>query len=656
MTEKKVIYLISAAALLAAACARIPRSDFQLIRFIDLLAAKNVIASPFAGGPFDSANPVYFYEKNRPLTDLGSGENPFGLKRKLGVLGMDVNTLTAPPGSQYAFDVDLPENGILEFGAGIARGVNSEAVRKMLAAGEGNVLFRVRLEMSGRSRAIYQESIGLPPLTEERTAKLVPARVPLPAAGGAARISFTTEGPPGVFSFWADPVVYRPGRPGRPGRKVVLVSIDTLRADHLGCYGYGKDTSPNSDALARDAALFDNVYAPTSWTLPAHVSLLTSLSCFRHGVNLESDTIDRSLPTLADLLRSNGFYCAAVTGGGFVGAVFGFSKGFDLYAQSENSLVDSAATTFDAAAKWIDANGDKDFFLFIHTYQPHGPYVPPPPYDRMFLDPEPLWTMIDIGGHIGGPYGIFKELPDQERRNIVGLYDGEVRSTDDGLVGPLIAKLKDLKIYDETMIVVTSDHGEEFFEHGSWEHGRALYDESLKVPLIIKFPGSKFRGKRIEPFVRLIDIMPTVMDVFGIEEEGFDLDGRSLLPLIKGREKSDRAALAYLAGGVLSSPVPEKLAITDGRSKVILNRPYSREALGAFLFPPPPYVEVETFDLEADPRERTNIVSRKASWTGNLVALMQEIQNKGGARSGGKAEIDAETKQKLRALGYIRRP
>jgi len=653
MPEKRAFYLISAVALLLAACGKAPRTDFRLIRFIDLLETKNIVASPFAAGTFDPANPVYFYEKNRPMTDMGSGENPFGLKRKLAILGMDVNTMIAPPGSQYAFDVDLPENGALEFGAGIARGVNSEAVRKMLAAGEGNVLFRVRLELSGRKKTIYQESIGLPPLTEERTAKLVPVRVPLPVSGGKARISFVTEGPQGAFSFWADPIV---SRPGRKGRKVILISIDTLRADHLGCYGYGKDTSPNSDALARDSAVFANVYAPSSWTLPAHVSLLTSLSCFRHGVNFDSDMIDRSRPTLADILRSNGFYCAAVTGGGFVGAVFGFSKGFDLYAQSENSLIDSAGMTFDSAARWIDENRGKDFFLFLHTYQPHGPYVPPPPYDTMFLDPDPLWTMIDIGSHIGGPKGVFKELPEKERRNIVGLYDGEIRSTDESLIGPLVAKLKSLRIYEETMIVLTSDHGEEFFEHGSWEHGHALYDESLKVPLIIKFPNSKFRGTRVEPFVRLIDIMPTVMDVYGVGGKGFDLDGRSLMPVLKGRETKDRAALAFLAGGVLGSPIPEKMALTDGRSKVILNRPYGAEALGSFLFPPPPYSEVETFDLTADPRERTNIVSRKASLAGKLVALMQELQNKGGRRSGEKAEIDAETKKKLRALGYIRCP
>ncbi|MDP2914505.1 MAG: sulfatase [Candidatus Aminicenantes bacterium] len=653
MPEKKVVYLLSAMALLLAACGKTPRTDFRLLRFVDLLETKNIVSSPFATGAFDPSNPIYFFEKNRPITDMGSGGNPLGLKRKLAILGMDVNAIIAPPGSLYAFDVDLLENSVLEFGTGIVRGVNSENVRKMLAAGENNVLFLVRLEMSGRNKVIYQASIGLPPMTEERTAKLVPVRVPLPASGGKARISFATEGPAGAFSFWADPVV---SRPGRKGRKIVLISVDTLRADHLGCYGYGKDTSPNSDALARDAALFVNTYAPSPWTLPSHVSLLTALSCFRHGVNLESATIDRSRPTLADILRSNGFYCAAVTGGGFVGAVFGFSKGFDLYTQSENSLIDSAAMTFAAAAKWIDENRDKDFFLFIHTYQPHGPYVPPPPYDTMFLDPDPLWTMIDVGNHIGGPKGVFKELPEKERRNIVGLYDGEIRSTDESLVGPLVAKLKSLKVYDETMIVLTSDHGEEFFEHGSWEHGHALYDESLKVPLIIKFPNSKFRGKRVEPFVRLIDVMPTVMDVYGIGDEGFDLDGRSLMPVLKGKEKKDRSALAYLAAGVLSSPIPEKMAITDGRSKIILNRPYGPEALGSFLFPPASYAEVEAFDLAADPRERTNIVSRKASLAGRLVAIMQELQTEGGKPSGEKAEIDAETKKKLRALGYIRCP
>lgn len=179
MPYKKVVYLV-AAALALSACRRAPGTDFHLIRFVDLLEAKNIISSPFASGKLDPADPASFHEKNRPVFDRGSGGNSLGLKRKLNLRSQDVNTIAAPPESRYEFDIELPENGILEFGAGIVRGVNSETVRKRLGAGEGNVLFRVKLV--------------------------------LPVSGGKARISFITEGQEGVFSFWANPVVFSTGR------------------------------------------------------------------------------------------------------------------------------------------------------------------------------------------------------------------------------------------------------------------------------------------------------------------------------------------------------------------------------------------------------------------------------------------------------------
>ena len=653
MPDKRVVYLIFAAALGVISCRHAPESDFRVLRLVDLLEAKNIAASPFTSGPLDSADPLNFHEKSRPLLDRGALKDPYGLKRKLLLQGTDTNALFAPPDSAYAFELDLPENAFLEFGAGVVRGGNSEAVRKRLAAGEDGIRFRVQFEMSGRSKTLFLKSVEQPPLVEGRGLKLVPERVSLPPAGGKARITLLTEGPEGAFAFWANPVVIRTGA---RARRVILISIDTLRADHLGCYGYGKDTTPHADALAADGALFTDAYAPSSWTLPSHVSLLTSLSCFRHGVNLETDRMEETRPTLADVLRADGFLCAAVTGGGFLSPVFGFSKGFDVYKQAETSLwtSDAAGQVSAAAADWIEANKDRDFFLFIHTYQPYDPYIPPAPYDTKFQEAPTSLKMINLGGHLGGPRGIFKPLPEVERRAIVGLYDGEVGYTDAVLVGALTAKLKALGIYDDTLIVLTSDHGEEFYEHGNWLHGHSLYDESLKVPLIVKFPGSKYRRKRIGSFVRLVDVMPTVMEAFGIKVGELDLDGRGLLNVLRGREKKDRAVLAYLAGGVLNNSVPARTALTDGRTKVILNRPYDASAAGFFLFPPPAVPEVEAYDLAADSGEKTDVAARKAQAAGRLVALMRKLESEGRTRTGQKTEIDAETEEKLRALGYIR--
>lgn len=653
MPDKRVVYLIFAAALGVISCRHAPESDFRVLRLVDLLEAKNVASSPFASGGLDPADPVNFHERSRPLLDLGALKDPYGLKRKLLLLGTDTNALVAPPGSTYTFDLDLPGNAFLEFGAGVVRGENSEVVRKRLSATEEGVRFRVQFEMSGRTKTLFLKFVDQPPLVEGRGLKLISERLALPPTGGKARITLLTEGPEGAFAFWTNPVVVRTGA---RARRVILISIDTLRADHVGCYGYGKDTTPHADALAADGALFSNTYASSSWTLSSHVSLLTSLSCFRHGVNLETDRMEETRTTLADVLRSDGFLCAAVHGGGFLSPVFGFSKGFDIYRRAETSLwtSDAAGQVSAAATDWIEANKDRDFFLFVHTYQPHDPYIPPAPYDTKFQDAPTSLKMINLGGHLGGPRGIFKSLPEAERRAIIGLYDGEVGYTDAALVGALTAKLKALDIYDETMIVLTSDHGEEFYEHGNWLHGHSLYDESLKVPLIVKFPGSKYRGKRIGSFVRLVDVMPTIMEAFDIKVDGLDLDGRGLLGVLRGREKKDRAVLAYLAGGILNNSVPARTSLTDGRMKVILNRPYDAAAAGFFLFPPPVVPEVETYDLAADPGEKVDIATRKTRDAARLVSTMRELESKGRKPAGPKAEIDAETKEKLKALGYIR--
>jgi arylsulfatase A-like enzyme len=658
MPDKRVAYLIFAfiVAFGLGSCRRTPSTGSPVVRLVDLLEAKNITASPFISGALDPSDQGNFHEKTRPLLDRGALKDPYGIKRKLILQGTDpqgtdLNALVAPPGSAYAFDLDLPASASLEFGAGIVRGGNSEALRQRLAAGDDSVRFQVRIDMSGKTGTLFMKSVDQPPLIDGRGLNLVPERVSLPPAGGRARITLLTEGPDGAFSFWANPVVIRTGQ---RARRVVLISIDTLRADHVGCYGYGKDTTPHIDALAADGALFSNAYAPSSWTLPSHVSLLTALSCFRHGVNLETDRMEETRPTLADVLRTQGFFCAAVTGGGFLSPVFGFSKGFDVYRQVESSLWtgDAAGQVSAAALDWIDANRDRDFFLFVHTYQPHNPYIPPAPYDTKFQDaPTPL-RMIDLGGHLGGPGGIFKPLPEAERRAILGLYDGEVGYTDAALVGALTAKLKALGIYDDTLIVLTSDHGEEFYEHGSWEHGHSLYDESLKVPLIVKFPGSKFRGKRVASFVRLVDVMPTILEAFDIGADWLGLDGRGLIEVLRGREKEDRAVLAHLAGGVLSNAVPARTCLTDGRMKVILNSPYG--AAGSFLSPPPVVPGIEAYDLAADPGERTEIASRKARDAARLVLIMRELERAGRKPAGQKTGIDAETEEKLRALGYIR--
>jgi arylsulfatase A-like enzyme len=272
----------------------------------------------------------------------------------------------------------------------------------------------------------------------------------------------------------------------------------------------------------------------------------------------------------------------------------------------------------------------------------------------MFLEDNSRWRHLDLMSFLGGMQGIFKELTEKERQNIIGLYDGEIRYTDEQLIGPLIATLKDLGLYDRTMIIFTSDHGEEFFEHRGWGHGHSLYDESLKVPLIIKFPESRFKGKRIHDIISLVDIFPTVLEEMGIERSGFDIDGRSLFPLITGKEEGDRMFLADVAAHVLTSRIPRRVAMNRGKEKLILSQKFDPADLQFFVHPPPILSAVELYDLAQDPGERHNVADERSHLANQIIQRIDEIYKSARKKKTKKLEIDQELRKQLKALGYIR--
>ncbi|UCE43285.1 MAG: sulfatase [Candidatus Aminicenantes bacterium] len=466
-------------------------------------------------------------------------------------------------------------------------------------------------------------------------------------------MSFVTEGDEENLSFWSNPILYE-----RQEKtiNVILISIDTLRADHLGCYGYARDTSPRIDHLAEDSVTFLNTYASSPWTLPSHVSILTSLHGVNHQVYYNDESMDLSLITLADIMRERQFCCTAFTGGGFVSSDYGFSKGFDAYSNDESSTFrqDAAEHLFQLVSEWLDKQKGKNFFLFLHTYQPHNPYACPIPYKTMFLDEGAKWRYLDLLSYLGGKPGIFKALTEEDRQNVVGLYDGEIRYTDEKLIGPLVQKLKAMGLYDQTLIIFTSDHGEEFYEHHGWGHGHSLYDESLKVPLIIKFPESRFSGRRIHDIVSLVDIFPTVLEELGIDFSNLEIDGQSLFPLVKGKEKGDRVFLADIASNVLASHIPQKITMNRGKTKLILNKRFGPEDFSFFLCPPPVLGPVELYDLGFDPTEQQNISDKKPKLANQIVQKINEIYKAAPKKKTRKLEIDEELKKQLRALGYIR--
>jgi len=652
MMQKRIVYFVLLLSLLFFVCEKEPTQEFKIYRFIDNLSKDNMLLSPLLLDLEGSSEAHVLYPaKSRPLIDMGSGENPLGVKRKIKVGGTERNILFCPPKTQLSYKIKLPANSVAEFGIGIVEGKKAQKNQDGSEKEKRGVSFAVFLETKESRKIVFQKYLSPP--TDEESPVFSWHSIDLPNIQEEVELSFITEGDARNCSFWSNPILYKRKE---KAQNVILISVDTLRADHLGCYGYERETSPHIDTLAQEGVTFLNTYASSPWTLPSHVSLLTSLHGVRHQVYHDNESMDPILVTLADVLRQYGLFCAAFTGGGFVSSIYGFSKGFDTYSEDAGNVFsqDSAEHLFYLVSEWLDSHKDKGFFLFMHTYQPHNPYDCPYPYKTMFLNEEAKWRHLDLMNFLGGKPGIFKALTEEERQNVIDLYDGEIRYTDEKLIGPLVEKLKKTGIYDQTMIVFTSDHGEEFYDHQGWGHGHSLYDESLKVPLVIKFPGSRFKGKRILNFVSLVDIFPSILEELGIRLRGLEMDGESLFPVIRGGEKENRMFFADIASNVLDSHIPQRISTNRGEEKLILNDKFSKEDLKFFLSPPLALNPVEVYDLIQDPKEQRNIADRRSELANQMIQEINKIYKEAKRRKTGKLEIDEELRRKLKALGYIR--
>jgi len=308
---------------------------------------------------------------------------------------------------------------------------------------------------------------------------------------------------------------------------LILISIDTLRADHVGAYGYPRPTTPNIDALARDAVLFKTCVAHAPTTLASHASIFTSLLPRHHGASISRMTrLAEGVPTLAEALLRRGYHTASFNGGVQLDRVYGMDRGFDVYESvkprqagdsalggDENRLIHGV----ERSLEWI-GKVEQPFFLFLHSYEIHHPYTPDEQtlelFEKSYTGRFPshiskrLLSRINAGA-------IAADVTDLQ--HIIDTYDAELRSADEA-VGKLIASLRQNGLYEDAMIILTSDHGEEFTEHGivGW-HAHTLYDELLLVPLIIKFPKSLFAGRVVDSQVRGIDVAPTALEALGIE-------------------------------------------------------------------------------------------------------------------------------------------
>lgn len=446
-----------------------------------------------------------------------------------------------------------------------------------------------------------------------------------------------------VYGCWG-------GDASRP-RGAILILLDTLRADRLGAYGCDRPTSPSIDELAERGVLFEQAVSYTSWTLPSVAAMLSGHYPSRRD-------FDRDLKrSLVERLRAAGLRTAAFTDGGFLSRFYGFDRGFESYrdqssdhrlglrAPLQELVVGGIETTFPAAEVWLRENADSRFFLLVHTLEVHVPYR-----RRVFAKDLPRGALnptLDVEDVVRINRGELT-LGETEYAYLGALYDGGVL-TADSYVGRLLSLLEELGIADSTLVVVTSDHGEELegrFPRFAADHGHSLFDELLRVPLIVYDPTREFRVKRVRHQVRTVDVLPTILDLLGVPGEP-DVDGKSLVPLMTGAERGDRVAFAHL-----KLHGPERVALRFGGFKLIRQVP-SQDPDAPDAGRPP---RVALYDLRRDPGERRNVArehpKRRRLIAMRLDAILGRIAEEGQASYPAVTEVPPALRERLEALGY----
>jgi arylsulfatase A-like enzyme len=432
-----------------------------------------------------------------------------------------------------------------------------------------------------------------------------------------------------------------------PIKNFVIIVIDTLRADKLSCYGNPVDLTPEIDSFAQNAVRFDQVFSHAPWTLPSVASIFTSQYPFKHTAGGQIKTFyllpDKAV-TIAEVLHNAGFVTGAIINVLYLTEKFGMTQGFesvDSRIPVNNLASRRAEETTNAALNWLDQHKDERFFLFVHYFDPHLIYEPPEPFRRRFADARERQGNDFIFGTGKEVFALRKgeiKLDCDTVRRLEKLYNGEIAYTDYE-VGRLLKGLSSQGLDENTAVIITSDHGEEFCDHGGFEHGHTLYNELLHVPLIIRIPGSNNRradatGISINTIVRHIDIAPTICELAGVEPNGSFL-GNSLTGLINGKKEPNRPVLSE--GNMWG---PSGIAWLKDGFKLIRSSPQTRWQL---------------FDLRTDKGEQNNIAEKQPKICAEMIrdskAVFESISKDTSA--GSPPELSQEDLRQLRTLGYV---
>ena len=554
--------------------------------------------------------------------------------------------LTAPTPADVRYRVVVPPRAFLTFAVGIKSAVQKENVLDEEPRAARKVLFRIWAGEEEPSEEIFRKEIHVSRADQWLDQVVDMSRFSQKETwlsfqseyvdGSGDKIDETS---PSFLGTFAEPALHDRARYGE-GRAVILVSIDTLRRDHVSLYGYPRLTTPGLSNFADDGVVFDDAVSTSSWTLPAHASLLTSLNPSFHGAVDLHQGLSSSLMGLPKLLQERGFFTQAIVTHLYLSEQYGFGAGFDRHTFLPETR---AQQVTDRALAFLTSKGDEDFFLFLHYYDPHWHYDPPSPYDRSF---DPTYE-----GTTTGVWWDFKEetaesIDPRDLHHIVALYDGEILYTDRHLAR-LFREMKRLRIYDKAMIIVTSDHGEEFLEHGGWEHQKTLYEEQIRVPLVVKLSQSRHRRQQVREQVSLIDIAPTVLADLGLPSPS-TFQGRNLLPLLEGGES---------ASGTVWSETEHTL---DGSHKIAARRGANADKAIFSLFGEDRSQDLlALYDLSRDPGESIDLAGESPA---SMERERLELERYLGLLAEWRlhptrsvpVELTPEQLDKLRALGYAR--
>ncbi len=444
---------------------------------------------------------------------------------------------------------------------------------------------------------------------------------------------------------------------------IVIVLVDTLRPDRLGCYGYAKPTSPRIDALAAEGVLFEQAYTAAPWTLPTVVSLMTSTWPCEHGVLVDLQRLSPTLIPLAERLQTAGYATANFHANPYAGAISGLHRGFDLTQMS-------APTRAAEVAPWLESIGDRPYFLYVHNVEPHDPYHVPPKYvepfgtvsrERIadFKERSELYrTLTRVDSDAGRPLGQTDNTAAQQQalRNLHAtrpqadiLYDASVLWADD-YVGGIIDLLKQRGDWDETLFILLADHGEEMGEHGGWQHDQSVYEELARIPLIVKLPRGRHAGTRVADGATVVDVLPTIAAALEWPELARSARGGSLLPLRAGQPPFATPRVVTMRHNRKKFFRPWKesrgdlnVAVRDGAWKAIWNVEPNT---------------IELYDLARDPGERED---RAAEQPERVAALrrvagqwLRECTDRAvDPEHGGMDTLDDATRRQLASLGYV---